>query len=76
MYIFQLNSRTIEKFETGERFSLDIFSSECGYVSVQLKPDPETALKMLELRVIMEDASNIGKMKFLGVFTLFSGIGC
>ncbi|XP_052779116.1 uncharacterized protein LOC128216562 [Mya arenaria] len=56
-----LNGRSIEKVEIGERFSLDIFSAECGYVSVQLKPDSETAIRLLELRMIMDEASSIGK---------------
>lgn len=57
----QLNSRSIEKVELSDRFNLDIFSSESGYVSVQLKPDAETALKMVELRAIMDDALTIGE---------------
>ncbi|KAL4226094.1 Methyl-CpG-binding domain protein 4 [Mactra antiquata] len=56
-----LNHRSVEKIELSDRFSLDIFSSESGYVSVQLKPDPETSIKMVDLRAIMDDALLIGK---------------
>lgn len=56
-----LTSRSIEKIEITDRFSLDIFSSDAGYISVQLKPDAETAFKMVELRAIMDDAITIGK---------------
>ncbi|KAH3880373.1 hypothetical protein DPMN_004287 [Dreissena polymorpha] len=58
-----LNSHSVEKFEVGNRFSLDIFSPECGYVSVQMKPDEESSLKFVELRMIMEDAMTIGASK-------------
>ncbi|XP_053378007.1 methyl-CpG-binding domain protein 4-like [Mercenaria mercenaria] len=56
-----LTSRSIEKVEITDRFSLDIFSPESGYISVQLKPDAETSIKMIELRAIMDDAVTIGK---------------
>ena len=60
-----MNSGTIAKVDISERFSLDIFSAECGYVSVQLKPDTETDLKMIELRLIMDDAGKFGKQEYL-----------
>jgi hypothetical protein len=65
MIFLQLTSRSIEKVEISDRFSLDIFSSDSGYISVQLKPDAETAIKMIELRAIMDDAVTIGKMGFI-----------
>lgn len=56
-----LTSQSIEKVEISERFVLEVFSPESGFVSVQLKPDVDTARRMAQLRAIMDDAVKIGK---------------